>query len=241
MISDSIVADLHCHTLASSHAYSTVTEVASAAAARGLLAVACTDHGIGTQDSPHIWHFTNLDILPPVISGVRVLHGVEANVMDYTGRVDMPQKVMAKLDIVVASMHGVAMPGGSVEEITSAWLGVAENPDVDIIGHCGAPLYAFDYEEVIPAFGRCGKVVEINEGSFKTRPGSAENCRRIAELCKQHRVRVTLDSDAHFHGAVGLVSQGLALLREVDFPPELVVNGSRENFLAFLKEKNIPF
>ena len=237
---DSVMADLHCHTLASSHAYSTLTEVAGAAAARGLMAVACTDHGVGTQDAPHLWHFLNQDILPPTIAGVRVLHGVEANVMDFTGRLDMPQSALAKLDIVVASMHNGAMPQGTEGDITEAWLGVAENPEVDIIGHSGAPVYAFDYEAVIPVFGRNGKVVEINEGTFKVRSSSVPNCRRIAELCKKYEVRVSVDSDAHFHEAVGTMPNSLALLREIDFPPELIVNGSAENFTAFLKEKNIP-
>lgn len=237
---ESIVADLHCHTLASSHAYSTLTEVASAAASRGLMAVACTDHGIGTQDAPHLWHFLNQNILPPYIAGVRVLHGVEANVMDFSGKLDMSRDVLEKLDIVVASMHNGAMPRGEDKDITEAWLGVAENPEVDIIGHSGAPLYAFDYEKVIPVFGRNGKVVEINEGTFKVRSSSVPNCRRIAELCKKYGVRVVVDSDAHFHEAVGVMTNSLALLREVEFPAELIVNGSRENFLAYLRGKNIP-
>lgn len=59
-----VVADLHCHTIASTHAYSTVTELAKAASERGLLAIACTDHGPAAPDSPHIWHFGNLDVLP---------------------------------------------------------------------------------------------------------------------------------------------------------------------------------
>ena len=76
-MAQSIVADFHCHTLASSHAYSTVTEVARQAAAMGMLAVGCTDHGIGIEDAPHLWHFLNLRILPPYIDGVRVKNAAE--------------------------------------------------------------------------------------------------------------------------------------------------------------------
>ena len=234
-----IVADLHCHTLASDHAYSTVTELAAAAAEKGLTAVACTDHGIGIEDAPHLWHFMNLSILPPSIRGVRVLHGVEANVMDMAGRLDMPEKVLEELDIVVASMHCGLTPEGSVEECTQAWLAVARNPLVDIIGHSGTPCYAYDYEAVIPEFGRCGKVVEINENTFAVRQSSLPRCRRIAQLCREHEVRVTVDSDAHYHEAVGEVSRCLELLREIDFPPELVINASEANFAAFCREKGI--
>lgn len=64
-----VVADLHCHTVASTHAYSTVTELARAAAEQRLLAIACTDHGPGAPDAPHLWHFGNMDVLPPSIEG----------------------------------------------------------------------------------------------------------------------------------------------------------------------------
>lgn len=234
-----VIADLHCHTIASTHAYSTVTELARAAAEQHLLAIACTDHGVGAPDSPHIWHFGNMDALPDRIAGVRVLRGVEANVMDFDGRIDMPVDRLRQLELVIASMHLSVLEPGSVEACTAAYLALAENPDVDIIGHSGTPVFAYDYEAVIPAFGRNGKVVEINENTFRARADSAENCRKIAALCKRYGVRVALDSDAHFHEYVGQVPRCLHLLRELEFPPELVINGSEEAFRAFLMEKGL--
>lgn len=238
-MAQSIVADFHCHTLASSHAYSTITEVARQAADMGLAAVACTDHGIGIEDAPHLWHFLNLRILPPTIEGVRVLRGVEANVMDFSGRLDMPEEAFQRLELVIASMHEGVMPQGRREDHTAAWLAVADNPRVDIIGHSGAPCYDYDYERVIPVFGKMGKVVEINENTFAVRDHYLPNCRRIAQLCKQHGVRVAVDSDAHYHHAVGRVERSLAMLREIDFPDELIVNGSLKNLRTFLAEKHI--
>ena len=232
------VADLHCHTVASTHAYSTVAELAQAASGQGLCAVACTDHGPAMQDAPHIWHFANLHILPRVMSGVRVLQGIEANVMD-GGRLDIDNELAGKLEVVVASMHGGIMPDGDEERTTAAWLAVAENPHVDIIGHSGQPAFAFDYERVIPAFGRGGKAVEINEASFTVRSASIPNCRRIAALCKKHGVRVSLDSDSHCAAQVGRTPRGLRLLEELDFPPELIINSSPERLAAFFRERGI--
>ena len=234
-----VVADLHCHTVASTHAYSTVTELARAAAEQRLLAIACTDHGPGAPDAPHLWHFGNMDVLPPSIEGVRVLHGMEENVMDFSGHLDLPEERFFSLDLVIASMHLSVLEPGSAEACTAAYLALAENPEVDIIGHSGTPAFRYDYESVIPAFGRSGKIVEINETTFRARSASVENCRRIAELCKEHAVRIVLDSDAHFHGQVGRMPRCLELLREIDFPPELVVNGSEEAFSRFLNEKHL--
>lgn len=233
-----VVADLHCHTVASTHAYSTVTELAEAAAEKGLIAVGCTDHGVGMPDSPHIWHFENLKALPDKIAGVRVLRGVEANVTGFDGRLDMEDKLLGSLELVVASMHRYTMPSGTAGQMTEAWLAVAENPYVDIIGHSGAPAFAYDYETVIPVFGKNGKAVEINESTFNVRKSSVSNCRRIAELCKKYNVPIALDSDAHYHLSVGCTPHCTELLRELDFPQELIVNGSVEALNRFFKNRN---
>lgn len=234
-----VIADLHTHTLASSHAYSTITEMAAEAARLGLYALGCTDHGGTIQDAAHPWHFDNLKSLPDRIAGVRVLRGIETNVIDFEGQVDAPDWLLERLEVVVASMHGGVMPKGSVEECTAAYLGVAANPHIDIIGHSGSADYAYDYETVIPAFGRAGKAVEINEATFKVRRASLPNCRRIAELCKQYEVPIVVDSDAHYHENLGRFDNALALLREIDFPPELIVNGSIDNLRAFFVRRNV--
>ena len=235
------VADFHTHTIFSPHAYSTITENAAAAAKCGLLAVACTDHAEATPDSGHHWHFTNMKILPPYIEGVRVLHGMEANVIDLEGHIDASPALRQQMELVIASMHAGTMPKGSVEEITQAWTAVAADPDIDIIGHSGTPLYAFDYEAVIPLFGQYGKVVEINEGTFRVRRDSYENCKRIAQLCKKYGVRIALNSDAHFHAHVGQFEHSIKLLSEIEFPPELIVNNSKESLTAFFSEKSIKW
>ena len=233
------VADLHTHTCASQHAYSTVTENATAAAARGLLAVACTDHGPQMDDGVHWWHFYCLKNLPDHIAGIRHLRGCEANVNGFDGSLDLPDRAFSSLELVIASMHDSAMPFGTPAEITEAWLAVARDPRVDIIGHCGTPMYGFDYEKVIPEFGKCGKVVEINESTFKMRASSLENCARIAQLCKQHEVRIVVDSDAHYHESIGVMPKAMAMLEEIAFPKELIINSSRDCFESFLKEKQL--
>ena len=66
-------ADLHVHTVASGHAYSTVSEIVSAARTRGLGLVALLDHGPGCPGGAHPWHFWNMRVLPSTLDGVRIL------------------------------------------------------------------------------------------------------------------------------------------------------------------------
>ena len=49
--------DMHTHTIASTHAYSTITENCEWAAKYGMKGIAMTDHAMNMPDSPHIWHF----------------------------------------------------------------------------------------------------------------------------------------------------------------------------------------
>ncbi|MCI8497058.1 MAG: phosphatase [Clostridiales bacterium] len=233
-----IQADMHIHSVASTHAYSTVTEIAAAAAELGLKAVALTDHGCALPDAPHIWHFDNLRIIPDMICGVRVYRGVEANILNTAGEIDIPKYALDRLEWVVASMHLQTAKFSTQEEVTEAWLNVAKNPYVDVIGHCGTPQYVFDYERVIPEFGRNGKIVEINNASFLMRKNSVDHCREIARLCKKYEVPVIVDSDAHYHALVGRVDRALHMLEEIDFPQELIMNLDYNRILKYIEKRN---
>ncbi len=233
------VADLHTHTLRSAHAYSTLTENAAAGAALGLLAVACTDHGPRITDGAHPWHFGNMGRVPDRIQGLRHLRGIEANVCDCRGTLDLSDDRLDAMEIVIASMHDGAMPRGTRRRITAAWLAIAANPLVDIIGHCGNSAFPFDIDTVVAAFGKHGKVVEVNEGTFVARRHSVDNCRAVIAACKRYGVRVVVNSDAHYLTEVGHMERCVALLQEQAFPLELVINSSRERLEEFLGEKQL--
>ena len=133
-----IEADTHCHTVASTHGYSTIMEIATCAAERGLKAVAITDHTPGNTDAPHIWHFHNLKkAIPRKIKGVSIIYGAESSIIDYDGNIDFPENECAALDWIIASIHRDMLKAGTVEQITNTYLKVAENPLVDVIGHPG--------------------------------------------------------------------------------------------------------
>ena len=232
-----IIADLHTHTLASTHAYSSLTEVVRAAKAKGLYAVAVTDHGYAMPGALGKWYFSNLGVVPQYFEGVLVLRGAEANLLDYSARLDLPENELESLDWVVASIHDPLRPKDhepTVEECTALWLRAAQNPHIRVIGHSGSPKYRYDYERVIPEFGRCGKLVEINENSFSVRKSSIPNCVEIAKLCKKYGVPVVVNSDAHFSASVGVFPESISMLSELDFPRELVINSSRERLEEYL-------
>lgn len=238
-----IIADLHTHTLASTHAYSTLTEMADAAHEKGLYAIGITDHAPAMPGAPREWYFSSLHQLPLYFRGIKTVMGVEANIMDFEGALDIDSGVRKdefdRLDWVVASIHeidGVCLEKPDIEKSTNLWMNVAKNPKVHVIGHSGSPRFAYDYEKVIPEFGRNHKLVEINAHTFDVRAANAPYCKKIAESCKRHGVPIIVNSDAHFITEVGYFDKALKMLEEIGFPEELIVNASVERLNDYLEK-----
>lgn len=231
-----LIADTHMHTTASTHAYSSLQEMVHEAAVKHLYAVAITDHGYAMPGAPGRWYFQNLTVVPRILEGVVVLRGQETNVVDYDGNTDLDEESAASLDWVIASIHEPCMPkeGCTREAVTNLWLQIAKNPKINVIGHSGSAGYAYDYETVIPEFGRTGKLVELNEGTFHVREDSVPNCVAIMKLCKKHGVPIVVNSDSHFSSQVGCFENSLRLLKELEFPEELVVNSGVTRFRSYL-------
>lgn len=229
-----IFVDTHTHTLAVDHAYSTLAENVAAAKARGLAAIAMTEHSPSMPGAPSWLHVMSTGIIPAEIDGVGIIRGIEVNIMDYDGKLDFMDSSLKKLDWVIASMHSPNLDPSTVEKHTCAWLSVARNPLVDVIGHCGDPRYAFDYEAVLPEFKAGGKIVEINSHSFEARPGSYENCAKVAKLCARLKIPVVASSDAHHASKIGEVAKSLELLESIGFPEELILNADKERFFSAL-------
>lgn len=97
--------DLHTHTTASGHAYNSLYEMVRSASVRGLSLFGCSDHAPAMPGSCHSFHFINFKVLPRTLYGVRLMMGVELNIMDYDGTVDLEQSVLEPLDYAIASLH----------------------------------------------------------------------------------------------------------------------------------------
>ncbi|MEE0913227.1 MAG: phosphatase [Ruminococcus sp.] len=237
-----LVADLHTHSIASTHAYATITEMAQEASELGLFALAITDHARKMPGAPGPFYFESLCILPQYLKGVRLLRGIEANICDYDGNLDVENSLQNSLDWIVASMHTITIDGeATVEKCTNAYLKLAENPNVNVIGHSGSEYFKYDYETVIPKFAKEGKLVEINDSAFRNKKSCLENCVTIAKLCKKYKARICVDTDSHFTHTLGRAYETLEILKDIDFPESLIVNTNVDRLKAYFDENNIAY
>lgn len=232
------IADLHTHTLVSDHAFNTITEMAHAAAEKGLWAIAVTDHGPAMPDSPHRWYFYTIQSLPEKMEGVWVLKGVEANIVDAQGTIDFSQRDLGlfHFDWMIASLHSdVVPPTLTRDECTQLWMNVAANPHVDMIGHSETPAFPYDYNAVAKEFAAHGKVVEVNANSCVARPGGENNLRELIIACKKADVKIAVTSDAHSIYHLGGFDSVLPVLEQVDYPRELIINAEKKTLVEELK------
>lgn len=229
--------DLHTHTIASGHAYSTLDENINAALDQGIEVLGVSDHASTMPGGPHPFYFLNMKVIPDNIKGVRILKGIEANIMDFNGQIDVPPYILEKLDYAIASLHPPVLIPGEITQNTNAIIEAMSINKVKIIGHPDDGRYPIDYGKVVIAAKETKTLLEINNASLNpegSRENTHENALEILKLCKLHQVPVILGSDAHIAYDIGNFSNCMALLKEVEFPKELVVNYDTDFFLKYI-------
>jgi len=237
--------DLHCHTVASSHAFSTISENAAHAASIGLTHIAITDHGPDMPGGAHLYAFANQICLPEYIHGVRVLKSAEVNILNSDGKLDLSSALMLGMDFTIASLHRVIYTPSTKENHTRAIINAMENPAVSILGHPCDAHFDIDIEAIIDAAARTHTIIEINNQTLN--PASARydgdaKQRQLLALCKQYGVPVIAASDAHYSTMVGKLDEAWALIQEAGLPETQVLNTSAELFFAAVakKRKRLP-
>ena len=177
--------------------------------------------------------------MPRRMNGIEVLFGTEANIMDENGSIDLDDRVLGELDIVIASIHPPCYgKSRGLELNTQAYVNVMKNPNIDIIGHPDDGRFEVDYKVMAQMAKETGTILEINNSSLRPdgfRKNTYENAKKMLEYCKEFGTMITLGSDAHIDEDIARTECSAPLLSEVDFPEELIVNTSLEKFKLNLK------
>jgi putative hydrolase len=160
--------------------------------------------------------------------------------MDAEGHVDLSERLLKNMDVVIASIHTPCMAPGTREENTRAYLNAIKNPYINIIGHPDDGRYEVDYKALVEGAKEYGKVLELNNHSLEPdcfRKNARENDLCMLEYCKEYRVPVIMGSDAHFDTHIAAFDCAISVLEEADFPEELVLNRSIEAIRGHINKK----
>lgn len=237
------VLDVHTHTLASGHAYSTLRENISAAKFAGLELIGISDHAPRMPGSCHDFYFLNAEVIDRDAFGIELVIGAELNILDYSGSTDLPAQILEKLDYAIASLHNPCIDPGSVAENTAALIGAMKNPHVVIIGHPDNPKYPVDFEKLAAAAAENHVLLEVNNSSYRTngyRVGSRENAKKMLAACEKFGAEIIMGSDAHIDLDVGNHKFSQEVISQNNFPAELVVNSNPARFFEHVNfRKNL--
>lgn len=143
--------DLHMHTVASTHAYSTLHDYIAEAQQKGIKLFAITDHGPDMADAPHYWHFMNMHVWPRLVNGVGILRGIEANIKNLQGDIDCTGPMLTATDVIIAGFHEPVFAPQDKASNTEAMIAAMAQGDVHIISHPGNPRYPIDIPAVAAA------------------------------------------------------------------------------------------
>ena len=221
-----------CHTHSDwSDGGSPPVEMAEAAAALGHEWIALTDH------SPRLTVANGLSVerleaqlaliekLNNELAPFRILSGIEVDILE-DGRLDQRDDLLARLDVVVASVHSkLRMPA---EPMTERMLAAIASPHVDVLGHCtgrmsmrarSRPESEFDADVVFAACREHGVAVEINCRPERQDPPD-DLLRRAAEA----GCRFAIDTDAHAPGQLDWLDNGCERAERAGIKPDRVIN-----------------
>lgn len=194
---ENILGDLHIHSMWSDGA-STMEEIAIKAKDYGYKYIAICDH---SQSVKYAGGLTEDEIMQQIekireinakISGIEILAGSEVDIKP-DGQLDFPDKILERLDLVIAAIHT-----GFRQNVTQRIITAMENPLVNIIAHPTGRLissregYEIDIAKIIEKASLTQTALEINS-YFDRLDLSDINCRRAKDL----GVKFSLGTDAH--------------------------------------------
>lgn len=252
-----IIADLHTHTRYS-HGKGSVVDNVAVGLARGFAAIGVTDHGprsapwVGASLRQFAAMRREVAEVDRRAVGMRVLAGVECNIISVQGELDLPAEVRNSLDLVLAGLHPGVLPASGRDWLlltannwaakfsakmrrkarvvnTEAVVQAVYNNEIDVITHPGYHL-DIDTVELAKACAACDTAMEIN-----ARHG--EMSVAYVRSAAREGVRFVINSDAHKPADVGNLARGIAVALAAGLEPEQVVNSDRGGLFGWLESK----
>ena len=230
-----IEVDFHTHTLYSHCGIHTAQEVLAWARQLGMKGVAITDHGLaagGRLNSPFFERF----ICP--FPEVKLLKGIECNLLDENGKIDLPSHYIQFLDIVLLGIHSNTPKGLSKEQYTLMLVNaIKSNRQVDLITHANEPNFPVDYEILASEAKKEGVLLELNNSKNLYSRTSNNDTIELLRACKKNECPIAITSDMHAIHELGSDEAVRPILAEVNFPGSLIVNKTAEGAFKFIASR----
>jgi DNA polymerase (family X) len=234
-----IKGDLHIHT-DWSDGQASIENMLLTAQARGYQYIAITDHSMGLGIARGLdiervhQQIQEIQGLKAKFPGIFVFTGLEVDIKA-NGTLDIPDEILAELDIVLASVH--SSMNQSEEQMTQRIIRAIENPNVDIIGHPTGRLLGerqpveLNLEAVLKSAIRHNTALEIS--AMPTRLDLKDT--HIYQA-REMGVKLAINTDSHHPEQLDFMRFGVGTARRGWCEaPDILNTLSLDELLAFLK------
>lgn len=232
-----ILADYHTHTIYS-HGKGTIEENVKVAISKGIKTIGISDHGYkhmtyGVKAKDIAKMREEIDKLNEKYSEINILLGMECNILDEKGNIDISDKFESYLDYIMAGYHFGSTPKNlkgiinhfdnftvrserAKEHNTNAIINAMRNNDIFIITHPGDKGDVY-IEEIAKAAKQTDTRLEINSSHGFL---NVEQLKTIKHL----ENKLIVGSDAHVPKNVGNFKLAMDIIREADIDTKLIEN-----------------
>lgn len=237
--------DFHLHSDWSDGAHP-IDAVAKAAKARGYQYMLLSDHSQslkvagGLTAKELMEQRTIVDTLNARLTPFRILLGTEMEILP-DGRLDYPDAVLAKLDVVIGAVHSAFKQPKAT--MTKRIVTAIKNPYVHILAHPTGRLwgerepYEVDLDEVARAAAATGTALEINSYTKRMDLNDTQ-AKRAHEL----GAMLVISTDTHVLTQLHSIELGVSMARRAWLTPKDVLNTRRaDEVLAWTRRKQGRF
>lgn len=219
-----IKGDLHVHSHYSDGSLS-IKELAELAQRIGYEYIAICDHSQsakyahGLPTDRLLEQIEEINQLNQELKNFKLLKGTEVDILQ-DGKLDFPDELLKKLDLVVAAIHS-----GFKRNVTERILRAMENPYVTIIAHPSGRLisrregYDVDLEKVLQGAKKTGKTLELN--AFYDRLDLNEFYLKKA---KEKGIKIGIGTDTHYAGGLQMMRLGVGIARRAWLEKKDILN-----------------
>lgn len=233
--------DLHIHTVASGHAYNTILEYIYKAQELKMIMIGFSEHGPDMKGSVAKGYFTNLGRLPRKVGNLIILRGIEANIINKKGEIDISDDIIKnKLDYVIAGMHkGIGFNNDDKKNNTTMLVNAIRSGKIDILSH---PFLnhriPFDVKRVYEEACKRNVLLEINMHYLskpKIRENNIKNLKIMIQTAKDYDKKVILNTDAHSIWELADDGPLKKIKKEIGLTDKMIINNYPKELLKQLK------
>ena len=240
--------DLHIHSIQSDGMH-TLFEIVEIAASKGMRLVNISDHGTVTGKMPNFGILNNRERTPKILNSkegveVRVLAGIEANILNIEGDSDFPvtRSYWRRFDIVSAGFHSSAKKlktNYSIADNTLALENYIKRFPLDIIVHPCEKSFPLNIDHLVKLAVKNGFALEVNNVSLRSKSTDLKQLKKMITLAKNNGALLVESSDGHTFYEIGENEKITSLLEDMGLNgDDLFLNRSDNKLDNFILKRN---